>query len=310
MADRPNYTLVQLRYFAVAAELGSMTAAAKRLSVSQSAVSTAVAHLEDELAVQLLIRHHAKGLSLTAAGRRFQRELANFLAHADELTEAAGGPGAALAGRLTVGCYVALAPFLLPRLLSGFAAQQPDVRVSTVEGAAGELERSLFDGSCELALTYAQDLADGLAFQQLGAAPPYVLVSAGHRLAGRTGGIRLAEVAGEPFVLYDLPHSRRYCRVLVAGAAAEPRHRSSDRETVRALVGAGHGYSILDQRPAGDRTYDGGRVTALPLLDEAPPLAFGIAHVRGVRLTRRARLFAQHCQALFGQPGAGGGPAT
>ena len=42
----PSFTLVQLRYFAAAAELGSMTAAARQLRVSQSAVSTAVAQLE------------------------------------------------------------------------------------------------------------------------------------------------------------------------------------------------------------------------------------------------------------------------
>ncbi|MFD0476433.1 LysR family transcriptional regulator [Nonomuraea thailandensis] len=61
----PSFTLVQLRYFAAAAELGSMTAAARELVVSQSAVSTAVAQLEKELGVQLLLRHHARGLALT-----------------------------------------------------------------------------------------------------------------------------------------------------------------------------------------------------------------------------------------------------
>ncbi|WP_407674944.1 LysR family transcriptional regulator [Phaeacidiphilus oryzae] len=68
-----------------------MTSAARRLLVSQSAVSTAVAQLERALGVQLLIRHHAKGLSLTAAGARFLQESRNLLAHADELVETAQG---------------------------------------------------------------------------------------------------------------------------------------------------------------------------------------------------------------------------
>ncbi|MFC7503390.1 LysR family transcriptional regulator, partial [Nocardioides sp. GCM10030258] len=50
-----GFTLTQLRYFAAAAELGSMTAASRQLMVSQSAISTAVAQLEKELGVQLLL---------------------------------------------------------------------------------------------------------------------------------------------------------------------------------------------------------------------------------------------------------------
>lgn len=101
-----NFTLVQLRYFAAAAEEESMTGTANRLVVSQSAVSTAVRNLERELGVQLLIRHHARGLSLTPAGERSHRELRDFLSHAEQLAEAAHAFGSSVAGDLSVGCFV------------------------------------------------------------------------------------------------------------------------------------------------------------------------------------------------------------
>ncbi|MFW8369172.1 helix-turn-helix domain-containing protein, partial [Klebsiella pneumoniae] len=60
-----RYSLRQLRYFVVTAEALSFTAAAKRLHISQPSISTALADLEVSFGVQLFIRHHASGLSLT-----------------------------------------------------------------------------------------------------------------------------------------------------------------------------------------------------------------------------------------------------
>ena len=90
------------RYFAAAVEHGSMTRASRGLMVSQSAVSAAIAQLEKELGVQLLLRQHAKGLVPTAAGRDFYQEVRRFLTHAAELEETARSAGAAPAGELTV----------------------------------------------------------------------------------------------------------------------------------------------------------------------------------------------------------------
>lgn len=299
MTGDANFTLVQLRYFAAAAEEGSMTAAAKRLLVSQSAVSTAVSQLEHDLGVQLLIRHHARGLSLTPAGERFHREARAFLAHGDQLAESARSFGNQAVGELSVGCFVTLAPFVLPRLLTELGQRHPRLRVSVIEGETEELQRAVLTGACELALMYEMDLPRDLDREQLGVAPPYVIVPPQHRLAHEPG-TRLGELAGEPLILYDLPHSRDYFRGLFARTGIEPviRHRSDNYETVRSLVAAGQGYSILNQRPVGDRTYDGGAVAALPVLDPIDPLPVVLAWARNARLTRRAEAFAERCRAL------------
>lgn len=297
MAGDDGFTLVQLRYFAAAAEAGSMTAAAQQLLVSQSAVSTAVSQLERSLQVQLLIRHHAKGLSLTTAGERFLQELKNFLTHADELTETAQGLGTGLSGELVVGCFLSLSPFLLPRLFAGVTERHPGLRIQAIEGETEELQQALLHGRCELALMYDMDLAESLETEQLTDAPPYVIVPPNHRLAKRKG-IRIAELAQDPFILYDLPHSREYFMTLAedTGVSLQPRYRSSTYETVRALVANGQGFSILNQRPTPDTTYDGGRVVTLPLLDLVPALPVVLAYLRGARLTRRAQAFATFCR--------------
>jgi DNA-binding transcriptional LysR family regulator len=295
----PSFTLVQLRYFAAAAEHRSMTAAARELVVSQSAVSTAIAQLEKELGVQLLLRHHARGLDLTAAGREFYAELRGFLEHSQELAESAVDAGQALRGELRLGCFETLAPFWLPTLVSAYGERHPDVHVTVLEGEHATLKRSLHTGECEVGLMYGYDLDDDLVATTVAQAPPYVLVGARHRLARRKT-VRLADLAEDPLVLLDLPHTSTYFTSLFEAAGVDPqvRHRTRGYETVRAMVAAGHGYSVLNQRPEHDRTYSGGRIVAIPIADDLPTLEVVVARMREVRLTRKAEEFVRLCVAL------------
>lgn len=287
-----GFTLVQLRYFAAAAELGSMTSASRQLMVSQSAVSTAVAQLEKELEVQLLLRHHARGLTLTAAGEVFLRELRVYLAHTDELAEVARTAGQAIVGPLAVGCFATLGPFELPRMLAACERDHPGIRVSVVEAEHAALKQALRSGRCELALMYGYDLDDDIESVRVGTAAPYVLVAEEHRLATRKR-VALSELADEPMVLLDLPHTAAYFERLVQSAGVTPvvRHRTSGFETVRELVANGLGWSVLNQRPVHSTTYDGKRVVELAIRDRLDPLEVVLASMKGVRLTRRAQAF-------------------
>ncbi|MBO4270038.1 LysR substrate-binding domain-containing protein [Microbispora triticiradicis] len=302
-----NFTLVQLRYFVTAAELGSMTAASRELMVAQSAISAAIAQVERELGVQLLIRHHARGLSLTRAGERFLVEAREFLAHAAALAQSARGLAGSLTGELAVGCLTTLAPFYLSRLLREFAGRYPGVRVSVAEGELSAMEAALLDGRCEVALVYAIDLALDLDIRPLTQARPYALLPLGHPLA-EAEAVSLADLATEPMILLDLPRSRDYFRAIYP---TEPRvrFRTSSYETARSLVAGGHGYSILNQRADNDQTYDGGRVACVPISDDVPALDVVLASVRGVRPTARAVAFAETCQAFFSgrRPGQASG---
>ncbi|MBE7246969.1 MAG: LysR family transcriptional regulator, partial [Actinomycetospora chiangmaiensis] len=60
-----RFTLRQLEYFIAAGQTGSITLASERIHISKPSISTAIAHLERELSVQLFVRHHAQGLTLT-----------------------------------------------------------------------------------------------------------------------------------------------------------------------------------------------------------------------------------------------------
>lgn len=299
-----NFTLVQLRYFVAAARHRSMTGASRDLLVSQSAISAAIAHLEREFGVQLLVRHHAKGLSLTTSGERFLGEARALLAHADEIAASAKGYGNALRGRLHVGCAETIAPYYLPPLLAEFADRHPEVEVWVSEGPDEESLRDLVaDGGCDLALLYDGRDGDGVDSQLLTRLPPHVIVPPGHPLAGERA-VSLLALADDPVILLDLPHHRDYFASVSRRAGITPRvrFRSRNPELVRALVAAGQGYAVLNERPATDRTYDGGRVVSLDLTDDLPPLPLMLAQARGVRPTRRAAAFAAVCREWFRRP--------
>ncbi len=132
-----RYSLRQLRYFVVTAEVLSFTAAARRLHISQPSISTALADLEVSFGVQLFIRHHASGLSLTQAGRDLLGQARNLLKIAEELQMAAKEMDGGMTGAITLGCLVSLAPPLMPRLISRFTSEHAGISFRTVEGASG-----------------------------------------------------------------------------------------------------------------------------------------------------------------------------
>ncbi|CAL9660250.1 HTH-type transcriptional regulator HdfR [Streptomyces sp. enrichment culture] len=305
MTSPLGFTLVQLRYFLVAAERGSMTEASQELHIAQSAVSAAVYNLERDLRVQLFIRRRGRGLTLTPAGERLQQQARDLLARAREVEREARGEGGELAGPVTVGCFVTLAPYYLPPLFSECTERHPGIEIDVVEAETDQLVQALTAGRIDFALTYGLGLsaAPELRGETIALAPAYVLVPAGHPLAGRDSVV-LNELSAEPLVLLDLPHSRDYFHSLVAatGTAPDVRYRTRSYETVRSLVARGLGYSVLNQRPATSQTYGGGEVAALRLRDSGPPLEVKIASVDGMTQTARARAVMDLLRQIAARP--------
>jgi DNA-binding transcriptional LysR family regulator len=292
-------SLTQLRYFIRVAERESMTRAAEDLYVAQSAVSSAVAHLEKELGVQLFIRRHAKGLILTAAGKELLLRARQTLTALAESLESIAGEAQAFWGPLHVVCFSPIAPFYLPSILAGLKRDHPGLEVHVTEAVAGEVGEYLESGRAEVALTYDLALGDGIDRDVLAEIHPYAALPAAHRLAGEDS-VKLADLVDEPMILVDLPFSREYFIGVFTERGLQPnvQYRSSSYETVRAMVAQDHGYSLLHQRPATDSTYAGGRVVAVPLADEVRPLRVVVASLQSMRMSRRASAFAERCRAV------------
>jgi DNA-binding transcriptional LysR family regulator len=292
-----RFTLRQLEYFVAAGETGSITLASERIAISQPSISTAVSHLEKELGVQLFVRHHAQGLSLTPAGHRLLREAKALLEQAEGLYAAAGEATGQVRGRITVGCLVTLAPMVIPELSHAFMASFPEASVHQVEGDQERLLEDLRRAAIDVALTYDLQLTDDVAFEALATLPPHVLVSEAHPLARRSR-VSLTELVEEPMILLDLPLSREYFLALfmAEGLAPSIHARSAHQEVVRTMVANGYGYTLANARPRSDQALDGRRLVRVPLAGSPRPMALGMATAAQLRPSRLIEAFQAHCR--------------
>jgi molybdate transport repressor ModE-like protein len=106
----------ELRVFIGVAEEGSLSAAARKLHLSQSALSQTILSLERQLGVQLLQRH-STGVTATDAGTILLREARALIAQHDRALAAVTGQAAAGPGPLRIGVPLELPADLLPRAL-------------------------------------------------------------------------------------------------------------------------------------------------------------------------------------------------
>jgi len=166
------FTLRQLTYFVATAEQGSVAGAARALNISQPSVSAAIARLEALFAVQLFVRHHARGVVPTAIGRRLLGEARGLLAQAEDIGQSARELGQTVRGRLAIGCFVTFAPLYMPNLIMRFTTDHPGTELRLSEGYHDELFEGLESGTLELALLYDFALPARLAVHPLAAFPP------------------------------------------------------------------------------------------------------------------------------------------
>jgi DNA-binding transcriptional LysR family regulator len=290
-----RYTLRQLAYFVAVAEAGTISAAADELRVSPTAVAAALGELERIFRTQLTVRRKAHGVSLTPAGSHLYSRATGLLRDAEELELSATGGGAELAGPLLIGCYLTLAPTVLPVLLEGFTGGHPKVHLDFVEGTQDEMQERLLAGELDLAVVYDMDLRPGLGSVLLYEVAAYALLPGSHRLAGRDE-VSLAELAAEPMILLDAPPSSHHTLSLFEDAGVPPliRYRTTDFELTRSLVGRGAGYSVLVQRPAVDASYEGLPVVARPIVPAVKPIAVRMIWPEAIRPTDRARAMVDY----------------
>ena len=295
-----SITLKQLEYFVAAGEHGSIKRAATTVNISQPSISSAVSHLEDELQLQLFVRHHAQGLSLTSAGVRMMRESKLLLKQVQGFYSLAAEIKDKVSGNLSVGCMVTLAPMIAPELGFAFTAKHPAAKLEITEGSHEALITDLRQVKIDVAITYDLAIADDIHFQSLAELPPKVLLAKQHPLACKNE-ITISELAQHPMVLLDLPQSREYFISLFEENDLHPdiNMRASSQEVVRTLVANGFGFSITNVRPRSLTALDGRELVSVALTGKHKPMRIGIATLAECDPPAILREFTKHCSSLI-----------
>jgi DNA-binding transcriptional LysR family regulator len=143
------WNLPDLIVFLEVVRAGSLTRAAKRLHTVQSNVTARIKSLERAAGVPLLVRH-ARGVKPTPAGEAALKLAQRTDGVLDDL-RFTFGQGQRTVAKLRLGAIETVAATHLPEVVSGFAAQHPNVDVSVQTGSSSALLKQLQDGELDVA---------------------------------------------------------------------------------------------------------------------------------------------------------------
>ncbi|MER7581985.1 LysR family transcriptional regulator [Kitasatospora sp. NPDC097691] len=277
----------QLRYLAAVIDEGTFTAAAQRLHVSQSGVSTQVAKLERELGQQLLDRSGRKVL-LTPVGEAVLPLARNALATLDAIRHTAAEFADAVRGRVRLGMIMgcSIPPFL--DTVADLGRTHPGIELSLHEGHSDLLQAQVRSGDLDLALIgFAGEADPGLDVDVVVDERIVAVVPAGHPLDREE--LKLADLRGEKVLCLSPGTGLRAayedsCRRL----GLDPRvdiDASSPLAVLR-LAERGAGVAVLSAS-----SVEGAGLRAVPLADAATYARLGLAarpdqHSPAVRLLR------------------------
>ncbi|MEV0781279.1 LysR substrate-binding domain-containing protein [Streptomyces sp. NPDC050433] len=238
-------TLRQLSAYVAVARAASFTAAAGQLHVSQSSLSRAVADLERQLGTQLFDRD-TRNVQLTAAGvetLRIAEQIVN--AHRSGMKEL-GRFLLGESGTVAVATLPSVAAVLLPRVISGFRRQRPEVSMRIMDGMERSVLGHVLSGDADFAITTGEPTGQ-LEHQPLVRDRFVAVLPEAHALAG-LAEVTWEQLAREPFLAVGRESSvRRLTDATFAqvDARAEPAAEAGNIATVGGLVAAGLGVSAM-----------------------------------------------------------------
>ena len=194
-------TLEQLRAFVAVAEREHVTRAAEHLNLTQSAVSSAVAALEQEFGIKLFHRV-GRGITQTEAGKFFLVEATAILARAEAARTGMNEFTGLTRGRLTIHASQTISSYFLPPYLVEFHNQFPGVELVVSAGNTAQVAQAVATGSAELGFIEGPVSDPRLSTTIVGTDEMTVVVAPNHPWAGRSS-LMLEDLAAGPWVLRE-----------------------------------------------------------------------------------------------------------
>ena len=261
----------QLRYFAAVARDGSISRAAARLGVAQSAVSRRLADLEKDAGVPLLLRH-GRGVQLTQAGTDLLKRAEAILKELTEAERELAARRSAPGGVVAIGMTHAMAAMLSPRLVRAFRERHPDVLVRVVEGFGVHVREQLALGSVHAAIMYDPPTSKDFRTEFIGRVDMHL---AGRKNEAPLGGasVPFAALRGLPMALPHRQHTIRQTLDRLGrehGVAPRVVVETDSASSMRALILDQGMFSILPF-PTVRPDVEAGLMDAAPIVNPSIP---------------------------------------
>lgn len=292
-------TLQQLSYIAEISKCGSISRAARKLFLSQSAISASVSALEEELGIRLFDRSN-RGVEFTSEGKEFLSYAVSLLEQKDRIESLYRESRASAPARLSVSTQ--RYPFTedaFLRLLQ--QTREQHYRLSIKETGLDTAVNDVADRKADIGVIFLTDLTEKLVrrmmaardigFHSLAAVPPCVYVRRGHPLAGRES---IAEEALTGYPCLSFEHAQGEAADFSEEYRIIAFDRPSQTISVSSRTTAMNVLAATDAFTTGSGLLVRGladpRVVSVPLEGHSP-LRLGWIYPRYARMTPMAEQF-------------------
>lgn len=291
-----NVTLKQLEAFIAVARLGSFSAAAQSIHVSQPALTSLIQNLEGQLGTQLFERS-SRGATITTSGRELRPAVENTLTGLNETIASLVHSTSPRGGRVSVACIPSAAASVMPPLIAKFQKAYPLVKIELLDAMVenrGILEL-LRAGTIDFGVASPNE-SDELEFKHLFEDELVALVREDHHLAAKKH-IAWTDLIGEQLIGMS---ENSYVRQLTDGAFAKigiskpPCAAVSLITTAIGMAKEGFGVSVLPDSAAQVCNLDGIRV--LRLQDPVVRRSLGFVYRSMTALSPAAKTFMRFAE--------------
>jgi LysR family hydrogen peroxide-inducible transcriptional activator len=237
----PVMNLRDLRYLVALADERHFGKAAERCFVSQPTLSAQVRKLEEYL-----------GVPLVETGEKIVQRARQLLQEADAIVELAKNDRDPLAGPLKLALIPTVGPYLLPHVAGRLRKELPRLKLMLYEYQTEQLLEKLRGGDLDMGILALPVDLDGLESAELYDEPFTLAVPASHPLAEQER-VKVEDLRGETLLLLEDGHCLRdqaleVCSRVRVNEAQD--YRATSLETLRQMVAAGHGITLLPELAA------------------------------------------------------------
>lgn len=290
----------QLKAFLAIAEAKTFTAGARRVNVTQAAISMQIRQLEEEVGLPLFTRTPRRVI-LTEAGEHLLERARKILREHDAALEEIAEIAGAEYGRLRIGSASALfATQQLPVILQNLKEKFPNAKITVSSGTSQMLVDKILHGEIDIAFVSLPVDNTHIITELLFSDEIVAIGPPDHPLAGQKF-ISAAALAGEPLILGEKGgNTRRLIDDFFAAANVEPQivMELSRQESINRMVESGMGIGTAGAKTVAREVAEG-RLTSWFIEGAEIKWELGLARLRGGYFSPIAKEFARLCKESF-----------
>ncbi len=254
-----------LTYFLAVVKHCHFGKAAEVCCVSQPALSMQLKKLEEELGAKLFERTN-KSVMVTPLGHDVAKRARNIINERDAIKELAKASGNPFAGRLKLGAFPTLGPYIFPKVIRQVKKQYKELTLLLVEEKTDVLISQLLQGNLDAALIALPVNNDKLHEQALFFDPFLLAVSKQHAFSEKKSATE-AMLNQETLLLLDDGHCLRDQALSVCNLGDPNGFRATSMETLRQMVASDVGITLIPKTAQ----RKGDHIIYLPFSSKRPP---------------------------------------